>query len=163
RGRATASPPGARCPRPPAAACPWLPCRHGRAKPRRALHAIFIRLGGPAAYLSWMRWPAVLLLLCAAPAAAAPARSVTLVHALAAASCELADEVARVPRARFEAGDAARVEVVQSDAALRRARAEAAAAGTTIGAASAELAALVGWEVTAPLHAEGGLPAPAST
>lgn len=73
-------------------------------------------------------------------------------------AAEREEELARVTRKRFEAGDAPRAEVVASDAAARRARAQAEADRTAIAASAAELAALLGWNPEEPLHAEGGLP-----
>lgn len=79
----------------------------------------------------------------------------TLTEAAARREQELAD----VTLKRFDAGDAARAEVVAADAAARRARALAAAEVADIAGASAELATLLGWEPEAPLRAAGGLPA----
>jgi cobalt-zinc-cadmium efflux system outer membrane protein len=71
------------------------------------------------------------------------------------------EQLAAATKARYEAGDAARFDAVAAEAAARRARGDAVAERTNVAAASAELAALLGWDTAAPLHAEGGLPAPA--
>lgn len=78
---------------------------------------------------------------------------------LTAAAAQREQELADVTQQRFDAGDAARAEVVAADAAARRARALAAAQADDIAGASAELATLLGWDPEAPLHAAGGLPA----
>ncbi len=65
-----------------------------------------------------------------------------------------------IAKARFDAGDSPRVDVVTAQAGAARARADAAADAAAIASASAELAALLGWDPTAPLHAGGGIPAP---
>jgi outer membrane protein TolC len=77
-----------------------------------------------------------------------------------ALAAEREAELARITQSRFAAGDASRAERVGADAAARRAHARASADRTAIAASSAELAALLGWETTALLHAQGGLPAP---
>jgi outer membrane protein TolC len=71
-----------------------------------------------------------------------------------------ADALADIARKRFAAGDAARAEVVQAEAAAARAHAGVDASAATISAASADLAATLGWDPAVPLHAEPGLPEP---
>jgi outer membrane protein TolC len=78
--------------------------------------------------------------------------------ALSAESAAREARLATVTRQRVDSGDAARADVVQADAAARRALAQAGADRTAIGAASADLAAVLGWDPTAALHADGGLP-----
>lgn len=87
--------------------------------------------------------------------------------AQAEAAAELADraqarqeQLAVIAKARFDAGDAPRVDVVTAGAGAARARAEAAAARAAIAGASADLAAALGWDPTARLSAAGGLSAP---
>ena len=69
-------------------------------------------------------------------------------------------ELAQVARTRESAGDASHAEVVAAAASASRARAQAASDATAIDAASASLAALLGWDPAVPLHAQGGIPAP---
>ncbi len=78
---------------------------------------------------------------------------------LSARTADREQELATITRIRMQSGDASRAEVVAADAAARRAGARAAADQTTIAARSAELAALIGRDPDAALHAEGGLPA----
>jgi outer membrane protein TolC len=72
------------------------------------------------------------------------------------------EELAAITRTRMQSGDASRAEVVAADAAARRAAARAAGDRAGIAARSAELAALLGRDPDAALHAEGGLPSPAA-
>jgi len=71
------------------------------------------------------------------------------------------DTLAAFARRRFEEGDASHAEAVLAGAAAARLRAEAGVARLAIDGASATLAGALGWDPSIPLHAEGGLPAPA--
>jgi cobalt-zinc-cadmium efflux system outer membrane protein len=77
------------------------------------------------------------------------------------------EQLATVTAEREKSGDASKAEVVQATAAAKRARAQATADETAIGAASADLARLLGWSPDIALHADGGFPslddAPAGT
>jgi outer membrane protein TolC len=69
-------------------------------------------------------------------------------------------ELAAATRRRFDAGDAARVDVVTAEADARRSRARADAEKAQIAAAAAALAGDLGLDPDAAVHADGGLPAP---
>jgi cobalt-zinc-cadmium efflux system outer membrane protein len=69
-------------------------------------------------------------------------------------------ELLNATRRRFDAGDAARVDVVSAEADARRARARADAEEAQIAGAAATLAGELGLDPEAPLHADGGLPDP---
>lgn len=85
--------------------------------------------------------------------------------ARAQARASLADEAAAratdlesVAKKRFDAGAAPREETVQAGATAARARAEAQSAHATVSGASAELAALLGWDPERELRSAPGLP-----
>jgi cobalt-zinc-cadmium efflux system outer membrane protein len=82
--------------------------------------------------------------------------------AASATSAQRQAALSEIARQRFDAGDVSHADAVQTDAAARRARARASADATAIGSASAELAALLGWDPDQRLHADGALPSPAS-
>jgi len=77
---------------------------------------------------------------------------------LAASQAARAARLAQVAHRRFEAGDAPRQDAVQADAAAALAAAEASNEQAQVEAASAGLAALLGWDPVAPLRARGSLP-----
>ncbi len=77
---------------------------------------------------------------------------------LAASQATRAARLAEVAHRRFEAGDVPRRDTVQADAARARAAAEARAERAQTDAASAGLAALLGWDPVVPLRAKGELP-----
>jgi len=87
--------------------------------------------------------------------AAAEARA-----ALSEQAAQRQESLVDIAKARFEAGDAPRVDVVTARAGAARAHADADADAASIDSASAELAALLGWDPTARLRADGGVPAP---
>ena len=68
------------------------------------------------------------------------------------------EQLAQITAERESSGDASKAEVVQASAAAKRARAQATADRTAIGAASADLARLLGWSPDIALHADGGFP-----
>ena len=74
-------------------------------------------------------------------------------------SAKREEELATITQKRVDSGDASKAEAVQANAAARRARAEAGADRTAIAAASADLAAALGWDPDVLLHADGGFPA----
>src|SRR5262249_51474863 len=78
----------------------------------------------------------------------------------AEAAAQREAELAAATRRRFDAGAAARGDVVTSDAPARRARARANAEPAQTASAAATLAGTLGLDPEAPLHADGGLPAP---
>ncbi|HEX7481466.1 MAG TPA: TolC family protein [Polyangiales bacterium] len=82
------------------------------------------------------------------------------VASLAAQAAAREQELADVTKSRFDAGEAPRAEVVAAEAESRRAKAEATAAASTVGASSAVLAGVLGWPPEALLLADGGLPEP---
>ena len=77
---------------------------------------------------------------------------------LAGAQAERAAQLAGVAHRRFEAGDAPRQDAVQAEAASARAAAAASSQRVQVDAASAGLAALIGWDPGLPVRAPGGLP-----
>ncbi len=87
--------------------------------------------------------------------AAAEARAV-----LSEQAAQRQESLVEIAQARFDAGDSPKVNVVTATAGAARARADAAADAAAIDSASAELAALLGWDPTQRLHADGGIPAP---
>ncbi len=70
------------------------------------------------------------------------------------------DTLLRIARTRFEAGDVPQVDVTTAQANAARAQADANADRAAIASASADLAALLGWDPIAPLSAAGGIPDP---
>lgn len=86
-----------------------------------------------------------------------------LAHSQAGAglAAKLAAQMARlaeVAHRRFDAGDVPWQDAVQADAAAARAATEAGGEALRVGAASATLAALLGWDPVEALRAAGGLP-----
>jgi cobalt-zinc-cadmium efflux system outer membrane protein len=73
-------------------------------------------------------------------------------------TAEREEQLAAATRERFAAGDASRFDEVQAEAAAKRARADAGADRAAVAGASAALAGLLGWDLQAVLHADGGLP-----
>jgi cobalt-zinc-cadmium efflux system outer membrane protein len=69
----------------------------------------------------------------------------------------LAQRVRDTAQTRFDAGDAARLEVVQTDLALADARNQATAAGGAVAAARARLNALLGFALDAPTPVDAAL------
>ena len=72
------------------------------------------------------------------------------------------DALLEIALTRFEAGDVPKVDVTTARANEARARADANADRAAITSASAQLAALLGWDPIAPLSASGGIPEPGS-
>jgi cobalt-zinc-cadmium efflux system outer membrane protein len=77
---------------------------------------------------------------------------------LSEANAKREEELATITKQREDSGDASHAEVVQAQAAAKRARAQAIVDRTAIVASSAELARLLGWDPDVVLHADGGFP-----